>query len=145
MITHESTAESKQHAVERFKDSDDKILVSPGVMTGYDFAHDLARWQILSKIPFPDNRDQKNLAKKRREEDPEYDTYSVMQQCFQAFGRLTRAEDDWGVTLILDDHASYFFGKKNAHLMPKGVKVLKTATIPDGGEFRRRWEGKIAA
>jgi hypothetical protein len=36
-------------------------------------------------------------------------------------------------------------GKKYAHLMPKGVKVLKTATIPDGGEFRQRWEEKIAA
>jgi Rad3-related DNA helicase len=147
MVTHSKDSGSAAASVERFKASAEPlILVSPSVTTGYDFPGEACRFQIIAKIPFPDNRDQRNLASARKDEDPEYAMYGVLQQIVQAAGRSTRSEDDWSEVFLIDDHAAWTCcGKKYAHLMPKGFKVYKTATIPDGGEFRRRWEGNIAA
>lgn len=144
MITHTRESGSAMQAVERFKASTKPlILVSPSVTTGYDFPASDCRWQIISKIPFPDNRDQRNLARQRKVEDSEYFTYSVLQQVVQAAGRPMRAEDDWCETFILDDHAEYIF-KKNLHLLPKWFKVRRADVIPDGREVKERWERMAA-
>jgi Rad3-related DNA helicase len=85
------------------------VLVSPSVTTGYDFPYDDCRYQIIGKIPFPDSRSK--IIKARQDADPEYGPYLAMQQLVQSAGRIMRAPDDWGETIIIDDHAEWFIPK----------------------------------
>lgn len=102
-------------AVEWFKTTKDRgvILVSPAIMTGYDFPDEIARWQVIAKMPFPDTRSRIMTA--RIEATEGYRDELTMQTVMQACGRIVRSEDDWGETAIIDDHARWFL-KENKHL-----------------------------
>ena len=132
MMTHDSG--DTRAVVEDFKNAEPpRILVSPSVVTGWDFPYDTCEYQILSKIPFPDMR--LAVDRERKRIDKEYPEYLAMQQVIQAFGRGMRAPDDQCEGLITDDHAKWFlFGKK--HLATKGfmdaVSIATTIPQPPG-------------
>lgn len=97
-------------AVEKFKNSTEPvILVSPAVHTGYDFPYDAARWQIIGKLPFPDSRGP--IMEARTKDDKEYFAFSTAATLQQMAGRIVRAEDDWGETLIVDNNMSWFVNR----------------------------------
>ena len=85
------------------------ILVSPSVVTGYDFPYDECRFQIVGKLGFPDTRDP--IMKARIKKDPDYSSYLAMQSLVQSSGRGGRATDDWCETFIIDDNAKWFLWK----------------------------------
>lgn len=89
------------------------ILLSPSVTTGYNFAHDAARYQVICKVPFPNTQDPALQA--RKAVDPEYIMYLAAQALEQIVGRPMRADDDWCETIILDDNIRWFL-KKYRHL-----------------------------
>lgn len=100
-----------RRVVKEFKESQPpSILVSPSITTGYDFPYESARYQILCKIPFPDQRSK--VDQERKKIDKTYGSYCAMQQVQQACGRSNRAGDDFSETFILDDHAKWFFYKE---------------------------------
>jgi Rad3-related DNA helicase len=108
MISHDRR--NARAKVEEFKRSGvPAILVSPSMDTGYDFAGDHARWQIVAKVPFPDSRSP--VLEARTKDDREYAMHVTMTTLVQAAGRIVRAEDDWGETFIIDDQASWFLRK----------------------------------
>ncbi len=116
--------------VDRFKRSDPpSILVSPSMVTGYDFPYDDARYQVIGKIAFPDGRSE--VMKARHAKDPEYGYYLAMQSLIQACGRGMRAPDDTCDCFITDDHFSWFMGKCRK-MAPKWFldAVRTTRTIP---------------
>jgi len=76
------------------------VLVSPSMTEGYDFKDDLARWQIIAKMPYPYLGDQQVAAKKDR--DPDWYALQTAMTVIQACGRIVRSETDHGVTYILD-------------------------------------------
>lgn len=77
------------------------VLVSPAVMTGWDFPGNQCRFQIIAKLPFPDMTSE--IMKARADVDKDYATYMMMQNLVQAVGRGMRSQDDWCETLIIDD------------------------------------------
>jgi Rad3-related DNA helicase len=83
-----------------------RILVSPSITTGYDFADEAARWQIIIKLPFVDTR--VKVMKARCKQDEEYGPYHTSTTIQQATGRVVRSEEDWGETFILDDNVTWF-------------------------------------
>lgn len=89
------------------------ILVSPSIMTGFDFPHDECRWQVIGKVPLLDTRSA--LLTARKEQDPDYQYYIAMQKLVQAVGRGMRASDDWCETAIVDDVFGWFFRKYKKH------------------------------
>lgn len=105
-------------AIEWFKTTKDRglILVSPAVMTGYDFPGAIARWQVIAKMPFPDTRSRIMAA--RIEATESYRDELTAQTLQQACGRIVRSEDDWGETAIADDHARWFL-KEHRDLFSK--------------------------
>lgn len=108
-----------EHAktIQRFKQmSGGAILVSPAVMTGYDFKGDEARYQILAKMPFPDTRSA--IMRARIEATARYRDNLTMQAVVQMAGRIVREDDDWGETFIVDDHANWFLSQ-HADLAPQ--------------------------
>ena len=90
----------KKAKFEEFKTSKGKILVGSGMYEGVDLKYDLARWQVITKIPFPSLADSANrwLVKN----DPDYYSWKTAKDVLQASGRNCRAEDDEGYTFILD-------------------------------------------
>lgn len=95
-----------QEALEEFRKSENTILMSPSVGTGYDFPYDDARYQIISKLPFRDHRGP--IEKAQSKSDPDYLNYLVAQDLVQMYGRPNRAPDDSSVTWIIDDHIEWF-------------------------------------
>jgi Rad3-related DNA helicase len=116
MLTH--TSETAQKVIEQFKrTSAPCILVSPSVGTGYDFADDFVRWQLIVKTPFPDTRDL--VTKERTKRDRDFPMYSAMQELVQTAGRIVRSETDWGETIIVDDNFGDWFWPKFKKFAPK--------------------------
>jgi len=137
MISHKSGSRDK--AVREFKGSDPPcVLVSPSVITGYDFPYDECRYQIIGKVPFPDQR--KLIDKKRKEIDSDFGINFAMQNLVQAVGRGMRALDDSCETFIIDDHIQWFV-KKYAEFAPKSFldafRRVNTIPIPASYEQRR--------
>lgn len=113
-----------------FKASPDPlVMVSPSLVTGWDFPHDQCRFQIIAKIPFPDSRTA--LLKARTELDPEYPYHLAMRDLVQAVGRGMRDPLDWCETIVVDNHFAWFMAKYR-HLAPYWFlqAVQKSPTIP---------------
>lgn len=88
-----------------------RILVSPAVEEGRDYPHDMARWQIIAKVPFvPIDM----LVKARQATDDGYTNTLAMRVVCQMYGRIVRSIDDWGETFILDATWAAPWFKRNA-------------------------------
>jgi len=115
MMTHDTRTTAR--VVEQFKSSTaGSILVSPSATTGYDFPYSQCRWQIISKVPFPDTRSK--ILKARCKDDKEFGMYLAMQELVQASGRGMRASDDWCEVFCVDDNVGWFLNKYK-HFAPK--------------------------
>ena len=84
-----------------FKESKEpKILISPSAMLGVSLDDDLARWQVIVKVPYaylgdPSVSHRMNLI------DGWY-SWQTSKNLIQSFGRIIRSRKDWGVTYVLD-------------------------------------------
>lgn len=105
------------------------ILVSPSVMTGYDFPYTDAEYQVIAKTPFPDATSR--IMKARIASTPGYRDHLTMQQLVQACGRINRAPDDSGETAIVDELAWWFI-QKHSHLAPSSFleALVRTRAVP---------------
>jgi len=123
MITHNTFDRATK--IEEFRRSEaPRILVSPSVDTGYDFAHDEARIQHILKIPFQSVSDA--LVKARQQEDKEYGLYIAVQTLQQMTGRIMRAENDWGLTVVYDEQLGWVLGKGRKFFCRWWMEALRT-------------------
>lgn len=110
-------ADDRVKAYERhFETKEPTILVSPSMTEGFDFAGDLATWQILAKCPFPSLGDHQVCAKK--DQDPEWYSLETVKVIIQACGRVCRSETDKGKTYVLDADVETLM-RKHENLFPK--------------------------
>lgn len=90
---------NRAEVIERFvKGPTDWWLMSPSVGHGEDF--DCASSQIVYKMPFPDLSDK--VVKIRLNHDPAWYKWETARELTQRIGRVTRREDGYGETYILD-------------------------------------------
>lgn len=120
-VTHRD-AGGTARAVEEFTANGDgaDILVSPSVYTGYDFKDDMARVNIIGKVPFISSAEP--VVKARCDQDKEYAMYITAQNLAQAAGRIMRSGDDWGETFVVDDNIGWF-AQRYGYLLPKGLEI----------------------
>ena len=76
------------------------VLVSPSLVYGIDLKDELARFQIIVKLPFLSLGSKR--IKKLFELDKEWYENKMLNSIVQAAGRATRSKDDYSVTYILD-------------------------------------------
>ena len=130
VLTHKPR--NTDEIVQLFKRSEARplYLVSPSVTTGYDFMYDECRFQIITKIAYPDSTSR--IIKARSKTDRNYNAYVAMQQLVQTVGRGTRAEDDWCENIIIDDGIGGFMNRHGgfAPAWFKDTVVLNNQTIP---------------
>lgn len=116
MLVHDQA--NTREIIQQFKASTrPHILVSPSIVTGYDFPDDECRYQILGKVPIPDMRGP--IMSIRKDLDPEYSGYLAMLKLVQACGRPVRNPRDWAETFICDDHFSDWFLHKYRRHAPR--------------------------
>jgi Rad3-related DNA helicase len=106
----------KSFKFKEFVEKSDKVLIGSGFAEGIDLKGDLARWQAIAKIPYPSLADSSNrwLANN----DSEYYTWLTAREVLQMYGRVSRGEDDYGITYVLDSSWESWYDRCES-LLPK--------------------------
>lgn len=117
--------------IESFEDAyPGAMLVSPSIGQGFDFRYEAAEWQFICKIPFPPPS---KVLKARCDEQmggsKDFAHYLAWQKFVQTAGRIMRAHDDQGETIVCDDHLRWFLryrylAPRSFHQFFKEVPVL---------------------
>jgi ATP-dependent DNA helicase DinG len=87
------------------------VLLSPSMSEGFSLDDDLARFQIIAKIPYPNLGDRQVSAK--AEIDPEWYTLQTATTIIQACGRIVRSDEDYGTTYVLDSDFMHLYERNN--------------------------------
>jgi len=82
------------------------VLVAPSLREGVDLPDDFLRFQVVTKMPFPDLGDPWIQARHAR--DPRWYALETATAFVQAYGRSCRHAEDWGVTYVLDGALARF-------------------------------------
>lgn len=107
---------NKNEMLDSHAERDDSIIVAPAMHEGLDLKDDLARFQIICKVPYPALGDNKQL-KARMEKSPTYYDWLTALKLVQSYGRSIRSEDDYAITYILDSDINWFL-KKAKKMIP---------------------------
>lgn len=92
------------------------VLVSPSLREGVDLPDDFLRFQVVTKMPYPDLGDPWTAARQAR--DPRGYALETAKALVQAYGRSCRHAGDHGVTYVLDAHFARFL-RLNRPLLPE--------------------------
>ena len=85
-------------------------LISPSMHEGYDFKDDLARFQIMIKLPYPSLGD--DYVKIKSKAVSGWYERQTLNKFVQAYGRGVRHYDDWCLFYILDGNFSRHINSK---------------------------------
>ena len=118
-IVYPKNAAERIEAFEKHSKNSNSILISPSMTEGYDFKDDLARWQIIAKIPYLNMIDP--WVNRRKLLSNEWYLSKTVETIVQTCGRACRHEKDFGVTYILDSDFGFFFSLTK-HIFPKWFK-----------------------
>jgi len=117
--------DNKTELLERHSESKiPTILVSPSMMEGIDLKDDLARFQVLLKVPFPTLDD---YTRKMMAIFPNYYENLVITSIVQAYGRAVRSEIDHATFYLLDGSMSRLLAQ-HRKLFPKYLTEALTVT-----------------
>lgn len=97
------TKENKDEVYQAWRDSGPEqgmVLLCSGMYEGLDLAYDAARWQVITKVPYPSLADPGIRAK--MEEDAEWYAWQTAKTIIQAAGRVCRTPTDFGQTFVVD-------------------------------------------
>lgn len=101
------SSEAKRRALEHHRASPlPTVLLSPSLREGVDLPDDFLRFQIVTKMPYPDLGDPWTAARQAR--DPRWYALETAKALVQAYGRSCRHAGDHGVTYILDGQFARF-------------------------------------
>lgn len=79
-----------------------------------------SRFQIICKVPFPNQFEDKQLAA-RMEVDPQFYEWLTALKLVQSAGRSVRSNTDWADTYIIDESFGWWY-RKNGRLLPQWFK-----------------------
>jgi ATP-dependent DNA helicase DinG len=87
------------------------VLISPSFYQGLNLKDDLSRFQIITKIPYPDLSDKKVAA--LRKKDMNWYLWNTIVRLTQTYGRSIRSQEDHASTYILDSNINYLLRNVN--------------------------------
>jgi ATP-dependent DNA helicase DinG len=100
------------------------VLISPSLYTGIDLKDDLSRFQIVTKVPYPNLGDRWINAK--RDLDEEWYYWQTALRLVQAYGRSIRSKEDWAKTYILDSAFGSFVNKNRSFFPDWFVQAIRS-------------------
>lgn len=122
LIFQDPKVRNREDCIEALKASDDGILVAPAMHEGLDLKDDFSRFQIVTKIPWPDFGDPQIQARARVD-----DRWYAWQTCLkfvQSAGRSVRSAQDWASTYVLDSAFGQFWSRTQRRLEGKLQSML---------------------
>ncbi len=126
LLFHES-ADKEEALREHMGSEKPLVLVSPSISKGVSFDDDLARFQIIPKIPYPSLASQKN--KLRQSTKPEWYSWKTCCDLQQMCGRGIRSKIDYCDTIIIDGSFGDLL-RYSSHLFPKWLlDSIKTINV----------------
>ena len=130
MMSTTGNNQIREKTIEEFFDSiPPKIMVSPSMGLGVDLKDDRCRWQIITKIPYPDMSDPQ--VAKRMKIDPDWYDYATITALIQTYGRGCRSETDFCETFCTDSMFAWLY-HKNHKMVPSWFREAITT--------QQRWE-----
>jgi ATP-dependent DNA helicase DinG len=93
------------------------VLIGPSMYLGLDLKDDLSRFQVITKVPFPNLNDKWIAAKHNRPEGKAWYQWQTALHMVQSYGRSVRSENDRAITYVLDSSFQSFV-TKNRHILP---------------------------
>lgn len=129
ILTHKKG--ESEPVIREYKEADPpSVLCSPVIGEGHDFAGDLARYQVLWKMPFlPKKTDP--LVAARAKADPKWELSQMAKTIEQEYGRATRSELDWSETACFDGHFEWLRKEARFHKWFRlAWKTMKPNEIP---------------
>ena len=91
------------------------VLISPSLYIGLDLKDDLSRFQIITKVPYPDLGDR--WINEKRKINGQWYIWQTALRLVQGYGRSIRSKEDYAVTYVLDSGFENFV-KKNKNILP---------------------------
>jgi Rad3-related DNA helicase len=117
---HMHESENFTHELEKFYESKGNgVFISPACQQGVDFKGDRARFQIILRVPYLNTGD-KFVEHKVKNDFPWYN-HQALVTFGQQTGRINRSEEDFGVTILLDERFLKFLSR-NKSVLPKWLK-----------------------
>jgi len=107
---------TQNEILKEHQDTKNSVLLSSSLWEGVDLKDDLARFQIIAKVPFPNYKEKRTALKK--EKYPLWYTSQTLMKLLQGFGRSTRNEKDWSITYVLDSSVNYLL-HKSKNMIPQ--------------------------
>ena len=95
------------------------VFVSPVCQQGVDFKYDRARFQIVTRVPYANTSDP--LMSYMVENDFNWYNYQALIVFGQMIGRVNRADDDFGVTFLMDERFNRFISR-NSKKIPRWLQ-----------------------
>lgn len=102
-----------------FEAKGNQVFLSPTCQQGVDFKDDRARFQIIVRVPYLNTNDP-FIEKKVKTDFPWYN-YQTLVLFGQQIGRINRSEQDFGVTVLLDERFQNFL-RRNNKAIPGWIK-----------------------
>lgn len=93
------------------------VLISPSITEGLDLKHNLGRFAIFAKVPFPSLGDE--WIKRRLAISKDWYQRQTLKEIIQGSGRICRDHDDWGITYILDESFTYLYNTTKNSVIPE--------------------------
>ena len=100
---------------EFYDSKSNSVFISPICQQGVDFKYDRAKFQIILRVPYASTSDA-FVEKQVRENFPWYNLQALI-TFGQQIGRVVRAEDDFGATILMDSRFVQFI-HRNRSLLP---------------------------
>ncbi len=107
---------SKDEMLEEHARRKDSVIVAPAMHEGLDLKDDLARFQIICKVPWPSLADK--VMKERAARDDRYYSWLTALKLVQSYGRSVRSKDDWATTYIVDQGFDGFL-QRSGKMLPQ--------------------------
>ena len=111
-----SDGRTQDEIIDEHRNTRSSVLLSSSLWEGVDLSHDLSRFQIIAKVPYPNYTERRTKAK--MEKFPLWYTSQTLTKLLQGFGRSIRSHDDWAKTYVLDTAANNIFFK-GQRMIPK--------------------------
>lgn len=101
LIFQKSTESRGEFLARHYNGKKDSVIVAPAMYMGLDLRDDLARFQAMTKIPWPNLGELQIMALK--EQDPAWYLQETAVAILQAYGRPVRSKKDYATTYMLDE------------------------------------------
>lgn len=117
LIWHTSADKARQY--NKFRASENGVMVASGMGEGIDLAYDAARWQVVTQVPYPSLADSAVAIKAHSQ--PLWYQWETVKALLQVIGRVCRAPDDYGLTEIIDSQGPDFY-RRSVDAWPQHVR-----------------------